>query len=196
MLANANPQFLSRAPASGASFTMRDLVQRVKWSVDRGDVEGVRRVVVEAIKDHPGFLPNWFLAPKIESYARREIYSDPNGKFSILAMVWAPGQGTPLHDHGGLWVMEAVYQGQITVCQFEHLGEGNGLHHFVACEQRIDGPGISEWKLPPHDFHTLSNKSSAPAVTIHVFGGILRTCNIFEPTSDGYKRMPKTMCLD
>ena len=34
-------------------------------------------------------------------------------------MTWGPGQGTPVHDHGGLWCVEGVVEGQIAVTRYD-----------------------------------------------------------------------------
>ena len=46
-------------------------------------------------------LPERLALPGSERYARRLVYRDPGGRFTVLAMAWGPGQGTPLHDHDG-----------------------------------------------------------------------------------------------
>src|ERR1700712_2348915 len=42
-------------------------------------------------------------------YARHVIYSDPPGRFSILAIVWGEGQFSPTHAHD-TWCAYAVYE--------------------------------------------------------------------------------------
>ena len=34
-------------------------------------------------------------------------------------MVWQPGQQTPIHDHGGVWCVEGVYQGHMHITQYD-----------------------------------------------------------------------------
>jgi len=41
-------------------------------------------------------LPERLMRPGETSYARHLVHLDPVGRFSALAMVWGPGQGTPL----------------------------------------------------------------------------------------------------
>ena len=36
---------------------------------------------------------------KPDTYTRHLLHADPNGLFSILALVWGPGQGSPVHGH-------------------------------------------------------------------------------------------------
>src|SRR5579862_1032294 len=77
-------------------------------------------------------LPDRLSAVKMDHYARRLVYDDPSTGVSVLAMVWAPGQSTPLHDHSGLWVVEAVLAGEIESVPFELVREQNGSYFFDA----------------------------------------------------------------
>jgi predicted metal-dependent enzyme (double-stranded beta helix superfamily) len=40
-----------------------------------------------------------------DSYARHLLHRDRNNRFVVLALVWRPGQGTPIHDHSCWGVM-------------------------------------------------------------------------------------------
>ena len=37
--------------------------------------------------------------PDPNRYRQHILHIDPAGRFSIVALVWLPGQGTPIHDH-------------------------------------------------------------------------------------------------
>jgi 3-mercaptopropionate dioxygenase len=41
-------------------------------------------------------------------YARNAIYICPTGNLSLFALVWRPGQWTPVHDHGSWGVVGVV----------------------------------------------------------------------------------------
>ncbi len=196
MTSLATPISQAKLSVTHSRFTVAELIQSVNLAVEQDGVEGVARVLEHAIAEHPQFLPNRFLVPKVDGYARREIYSDPQGRFSILVMVWAPGQGTLLHDHGGLWVVEAVYQGLINITNYEHVGVENDLHQFKEIESRLDDHGVSGNRVPPDEYHLLRNAGNVPAVTIHVFGGILKECNVFEPVEGGFRKLHKLMQVD
>ena len=55
----------------------------------------------------PDFLPPESRAPRPGCYARHTIASDPAGRFTLLAIVWAPGQFSPPHAHE-TWCAYAV----------------------------------------------------------------------------------------
>jgi predicted metal-dependent enzyme (double-stranded beta helix superfamily) len=43
-------------------------------------------------------------------YERNAIYISPDQSLSLFALVWLPGQWTPVHDHGS-WGVVGVVQG-------------------------------------------------------------------------------------
>jgi predicted metal-dependent enzyme (double-stranded beta helix superfamily) len=45
-----------------------------------------------------------------DHYARNAIYICPNADLSLFALVWLPGQWTPVHDHGS-WGVVGVVEG-------------------------------------------------------------------------------------
>lgn len=155
-------------------------------------VEASRLALAEAAK-HQDFLPKKFLRTNDETYARRPLHVDPAGRYSVLVMVWDKGQGTPLHDHGGLWVVECLYKGQMQVTNFEYLGEEHGIHRFDPTTREQAVAGDTEFRIPPMEYHIVRNGLDAPSVTIHVFGGILEHCNVFEPVDGGYRKVAKSM---
>jgi predicted metal-dependent enzyme (double-stranded beta helix superfamily) len=43
------------------------------------------------------------LVPDPIHYRRHVLHVEPDGSFSIVALVWLPGQETTIHDHVSLW---------------------------------------------------------------------------------------------
>ncbi len=94
-------------------------------------VPQVERVLLEAIADPLIVLPDCVHAPITDHYARRELYRSARHGYSIVAMTWAPGQGTPLHDHDGLWCVEGVWQGALHITPHRLLETRGGEHRFL-----------------------------------------------------------------
>jgi hypothetical protein len=51
--------------------------------------------------------------------------------------------------------------------------------------------------IPPHDYHVLANAlPDRPSITLHVYGGEMDHCNVFEPRADGwYEQIPRQLEL-
>jgi predicted metal-dependent enzyme (double-stranded beta helix superfamily) len=110
-------------------------------------------------------------------------------------MVWDRGQGTPLHDHAGMWCVECVYRGRIRVTSYSAHG-GNpetGVVRFQKENVVHAGKAEAGALIPPFEYHVLENAAETPAVTIHVYGGDMTYCHIFEPVEGGWRRKFKEL---
>ncbi len=178
---------MATATISGCS----RLVELLDRAVARGGVEdityGVRDALTETIGEGVVDFPPQFKSRSEESYARRLIHRNPDLDYTVLAMVWGPSQGTPLHDHSGMWCVEGVLEGRIAVTHYELLEQAENLYRFRRHETLEAGTGSAGRLIPPYDHHTISNPhSERSAVTIHVYGGEMFRCNIFEPRGDDW----------
>ena len=95
------------------SFTGRDaLLSMIDEAMALGNhdaiTESLRDGLCRLIRDKAVFLPDCVFEPVEGHYARRELFAYPEDGVSIVAMTWAPGQGTPIHDHCGLWCVEEI----------------------------------------------------------------------------------------
>ena len=150
------------------------------------------------IKDKVVFLPDCVFEPVEGHYARRELYACPERGTTIVAMTWAPDQGTPIHDHCGLWCVEGVWQGQLEITRYE-LEESDGdRFRFTRYETLTAGTGSAGSLLPPHEYHTIRNPAKDRiAISLHVYQKAMGTCATFTPLEgDWYLRGSKTLCLD
>ncbi|TVQ48617.1 MAG: cysteine dioxygenase [Gammaproteobacteria bacterium] len=101
-----------------------------------------------------------------ETYTRHLLYADPEGRFSVLALVWMPGQGTPVHGHTA-WGAVAVHEGRPTVALYEYEpGYGALPRQELQCV-----PGEVSWVRAGIQYpHRICNTSDRPAITLHTYG--------------------------
>ena len=150
------------------------------------------------IRDKAVSLPDCVFEPVEGHYARREIYACPERGTSIVAMTWAPGQGTPIHDHCGLWCVEGVWQGQLEITRYELEEEDGERSRFSMHETLMAGAGSAGSLLPPHEYHTIRNpQSDRITISLHVYQKAMGTCATYTPIEgDWYLRGKKDLCLD
>ncbi|MCX7512243.1 cysteine dioxygenase family protein [Frateuria sp. STR12] len=131
-------------------------------------------------------------------YARRELYRSEQHGYCVVAMTWGPGQGTPIHDHCGMWCVEGVWSGALEVVQYERLADEDGHCRFQPVGSIQAGPGSAGSLIPPHEYHTIRNPSDeAIAVSLHIYSGNMTRCAIFQPLPDhGYERCERQLGLD
>ena len=170
-------------------FPGRDkLLAAIEAALRAGDQHAVtkalRQSLCELIRDPGVRLPDCVHHPIEDHYARRELYRSPEHGYSVVAMTWGPGQGTPLHDHSGLWCVEGVWHGQLEITQYELLEQQGERFRFRAAGGIHAGPGSAGSLIPPHEYHTIRNASDeAIAVSLHVYQAEMACCAKFHPQS-------------
>jgi 3-mercaptopropionate dioxygenase len=99
-------------------------------------------------------------------YQSHLLYAEPDGSFSIAAMVWLPGQQTVIHDHVA-WCVTAVLQGH----EYEEifaLADGGRALELVA--RNVNQAGTVSGFAPPGDIHRVRNTGDSVAISMHVYG--------------------------
>jgi predicted metal-dependent enzyme (double-stranded beta helix superfamily) len=133
----------------------------------------------------PNCLAPAHTIPATASYARHLVYRHPQDRYSLVAMVWQPGQGTPIHDHGGVWCVEGVYQGQMQITQYDVVPIATQRVKAMPVQQITAGLGNVGALIPPHEYHVMANTTPETAITLHVYGAELKHCHVFIEAGDG-----------
>jgi predicted metal-dependent enzyme (double-stranded beta helix superfamily) len=167
-----------------------ELVARLDEAVDLGDTDAITARVKTDLCDLLArsalALPERFRQTRPEGYARRLLHQDEQRGYTAVVMTWAPGQATPLHDHGGLWCVEGVVDGLMQVTQFDLTDVAGDEYGFVERGRIEAGVGTAGSLIPPWDYHVLGNAlDDRPSITLHVYGGDLTRCHVFLPRSGG-----------
>lgn len=185
--------------SSGTLPCFEGLKAEIDRAVRLGDPSAIARHVKEALQQSLNCdglpLPASFVEPRADGYARRLLHRDPDGLYTAVVMTWGPGQGTPLHDHAGIWCVECVVDGEMEVRQYDLLSEDGGAYRFQAqpCVDAVRGS--AGCLIPPFEYHTLANRRDDRAsVTLHIYGGEMTHCHVFQPQADGsYRRVERQL---
>lgn len=178
---------------------LTDLIDRLDAAVALGNSDAVTTRVKDDLSDLLSRsalrLPAAFWRTRQEGYARRLLHQNPTLGYTAVVMTWAPGQSTPLHDHGGLWCVEGVVDGTMEVTRFDLADQSNGSYMFVERGRLRAGVGSAGSLIPPVDYHVLGNAlTDRPSLTLHVYGGDLTSCHVFLPRPDGrYERYERAL---
>ena len=169
---------------------LTELIERLNAAVEEDTPERITARVKADLEDVLGRgaldLPPRFKVPRPESYARRLLYEDPAKRFAAVVMTWGPGQGTPVHDHGGLWCVEGVVEGEMQVTQYDVQPNGEAFDVVPVGQPLSAGVGDAGRLIPPTDYHVLANaRRDGVSVTLHIYGGDLTGCKVFTPAADG-----------
>jgi predicted metal-dependent enzyme (double-stranded beta helix superfamily) len=96
-----------------------------------------------------------------DGYRSHTLHVEPDGLFSIVALVWLPGQITRIHDHV-TWCAFGVIQG----VEHEELFDAD----LNLVRQSDNQVGDVSGFAPPGDIHRVHNTSETTAISIHVYG--------------------------
>ena len=96
-----------------------------------------------------------------DGYLSQTLHVEPDGSFSIIGLVWRPGQITRIHDHL-TWCVFGVIQG----VEHEELFDAD-LNMIGQSDNQV---GEVSGFAPPGDIHRVHNTTDATAISIHIYG--------------------------
>ncbi len=163
------------------------IVERIQDAIKKDRVTGLAGALSRLEADGDLADPALYAPPCPAHYARRLIWEDAAGRFVIVGMTWEPAQGSPLHDHDGLWGAEIIVDGLMRETSFRALeSDARERVRFVCDREEIAAPRSIGIVIPPLEYHSFRNMGTATAHTVHVYGGVLNRCTVFSPDTDGW----------
>ena len=118
----------------------------------------------------PEFLTPQQREPDPAHYRSHLLAVAPSRKFSVVGLVWLPGQVTPIHDHI-CWCVVGVLQGTEHEQRYGLRAEDSGTHFLVpeGCETLTAGHTCA--LIPPEEnIHQVRNAGDDLAISLHVYG--------------------------
>lgn len=135
---------------------------------------------------------------RCDRYSRRLVHADPDGRFMVVAMTWGVGHYTALHDHAGVWCVELVADGEMEIVDYQLLSEEPaGRCRFRRVSSAFTSAGSSGGLIPPFEHHVFGNRGLRPSHTLHIYGGRMDRCDVFEPVPGGsWQRTTRELKFD
>lgn len=106
--------------------------------------------------------------PDPEEYRQHILHVEEDGSFSVVALVWLPGQSTPVHDHVS-WCVVGVHMGEETEVRFE-VHTDDGARYLTSEGTSVNHHRSVGAVTPPGDIHQVVNTGTGKAISIHVYG--------------------------
>jgi 3-mercaptopropionate dioxygenase len=147
------------------------LVRTVRAAVRLGlDWQSTAERVVGTLRgnlpDPDALLPGHLRHGDPACYQSHLLYSEPDGSFSIAAMVWLPGQQTVIHDHVA-WCVTAVLRGH----EYEEIfALADGGRALELAARNVNPARTVTGFAPPGDIHRVRNTGNTVAISMHVYG--------------------------
>jgi predicted metal-dependent enzyme (double-stranded beta helix superfamily) len=147
-----------------------ELVTAVRAVVDRhADWRQTARLVAGELKRRlpsPDVLTVEQRIGDPEGYRSYPLHTEPDGSFSVVALVWRPGQVTAIHDHV-TWCVFGVIEGVEHEELFSLDEERDCL---VEAGTKTNNVGEVSGFAPPGDIHRVRNVGDDTAISIHIYG--------------------------
>jgi predicted metal-dependent enzyme (double-stranded beta helix superfamily) len=117
----------------------------------------------------PALLEPRHQEPADDHYRQHLVHVHPLGRYSIVALVWKPGQATPIHDHV-CWCVVGVWRGLERETTYKLYGDGVSPY-LVPHGSARSWPGDVSVLVPPEeDIHLVENAGDDVAISLHVYG--------------------------
>jgi predicted metal-dependent enzyme (double-stranded beta helix superfamily) len=164
------PDLTLFSPPRVATGGLDELVAAVRSAVStHADWQETARLVAGELLRHlpsPEILTPEQREGDPESHRSHELHIEPGGAFSIVGLVWRPGQVTRIHDHV-TWCVFGVIQG-VEYEELFRLDERNEC--LVEAGTNSNDTGEISGFAPPGDIHRVRNAGDDTAISIHIYG--------------------------
>ncbi|VBB84118.1 Putative Cysteine dioxygenase [Podospora comata] len=100
----------------------------------------------------------------------RNLVDEGNGKSNLLVLVWSPGKGSPIHDHGNAHCLMKILRGDLTETRyaFPEAGEEEKKPMKVISEKVYKENQVA-YMADELGVHRVWNRGSDFAVSLHLY---------------------------
>jgi predicted metal-dependent enzyme (double-stranded beta helix superfamily) len=144
------------------------LVERMNAAV-AASADDLPTLVTAAIEESV-VRPDWLTPEQCRAshdhYTRHVLYGDPNGRYTIVAIVWGARQRSPIHAHH-TWCGVGIYRGKINEALYRENVDGGPP---VLSNIAVRGAGTLSFDQPNDSIHRIANNEPDAAVSIHIYG--------------------------
>jgi len=154
-------------------------------SVERDQAEIIRKISRKLkliIGGGDEFLTEQEREASPHHYNRHLVYIDRKRRFVIMAAVWLPGQGTPVHDHG-TWGVMGIIEGELHVVNYLRVDDRAkpGYAKLRESTGMYCGKENVSYVLPPNEeIHKVENIGEKTTYSLHVYGRDVVEFNMYD----------------
>ena len=135
--------------------------------------------------DHAGtFLEPRHYRSDVAGYTRNLIYEATDKSLSLYALVWLPGQWTPVHDHGS-WGVVGVIQGVLEERSYVRLSPDRGADEDIDLARGgtvlLPRGAVTSFVPNPDHIHVTGVPAERPqAISLHLYGRTMSNFNLYD----------------
>jgi len=161
----------------------REMITGSQYPVDC--VEKIAPSMYRLLNSDKSFLKPEHFRSDPDHYVRNAIYFDGNDTLSLFALVWLPGQWTPIHDHG-TWGVVGVLEGTLEERNLIRVDtqEKDALENIELVRGGVIllSPGAVTSFVPnPDHIHVTGNgDQQKTVVSLHLYGRAMAGFHIYD----------------
>ena len=150
-------------------------------------------LMLDLIDQAGTFLEPSHYRSSAEGYTRNLIFSAPDASLSLYAIVWLPGQWTPVHDHGS-WGVVGIVEGVLEERSYVRLSPDRGTDEGIELARGgivlLSSGAVTSFVPNPDHIHVTGVPSDrARAVSLHLYGRMMSSFNIYDVEARTRKRV-------
>ncbi|KAF5681203.1 cysteine dioxygenase [Fusarium denticulatum] len=123
----------------------------------------------------------------------RNLVDEGNGKSNLLVLVWSPGKGSPIHDHGNAHCLMKILKGNLTETRYAFPNENEQDKPMDIIGERTYKENSVAYMADELGLHRVSNRGSDFAVSLHLYTppNVAKTgCHIFDEKTGRKSHVP------
>jgi predicted metal-dependent enzyme (double-stranded beta helix superfamily) len=156
-------------------------------------VLAIAPVMLELLDGAETFLQPRHFRSEAAHYARNLIYAAPDKSLSLYALVWLPGQWTPIHDHGS-WGVVGILEGLLEERSYVRLSPDRQADHDIELTRGgvvLLGKGAVTSFVPnPDHIHVTGVPAErSRAVSLHLYGRAMTNFNVYDLATRSRRRI-------
>ena len=126
-------------------------------------------------------------------YTRNLIFDAPDASLSLYAIVWLPGQWTPVHDHGS-WGVVGVVDGVLEERSYVRLSPDRGADAEIDLARGgtvlLRRGAVTSFVPNPDHIHVTGVPAErSRAVSLHLYGRTMSSFNIYDVAARTRRRV-------
>ena len=132
--------------------------------------------------DQEQFLP--FIYFREETYGRNLVFK--TDLYELLVLTWLPQQRTPIHDHNAQRCWMLVQSGKLTFKNFKPIDPVSPKLEVVGSVE-LHQAGESVYIDDGIGIHAISNCTTKPAISVHLYAGPIPRCRIYNESARAFE---------
>ena len=176
-----------------ASFISQATLQ-IRDRADPADcVLALAPLMLDLIESAKAFLEPQHFRSDPDGYSRNLVYDAPDASLSLYALVWLPGQWTPIHDHGSwgvVGVLEGVLEERNYVRESPDRGADVGIELLRGGITLLARGAVTTFVPNPDQIHVTGVPvERSRAVSLHLYGRTMNSFNTYDLATGTRRRI-------